>query len=67
MLVLSRRIGEEIVIADEIRVRIVSIRGDQVRLGVIAPPDVRVDRHEVRARRMTEATPADEVGAAVMQ
>jgi carbon storage regulator len=54
MLVLSRRIGEEIVIADKIRVRIVAIRGDQVRIGVTAPPSVRVDREEIRARRVTE-------------
>jgi carbon storage regulator len=52
MLVLSRRIGEEIVINDNIRVTVVAVKGDRVRLGIIAPRDVAVDRSEVRERRM---------------
>jgi len=51
MLVLSRRIGEEIVIADNVRVTVVAIHGDKVRLGITAPRSVRVDRAEVHARR----------------
>ena len=50
MLVLSRRVGEEIVIGDGIRVTVVAVQGDRVRLGVTAPNDVRVDRLEVRQR-----------------
>ena len=52
MLVLSRRIGEEIVINDNIRVTVVAVKGDRVRLGVVAPRDVNVDRSEVHERRM---------------
>jgi len=52
MLVLSRRIGEEIVINDNIRVTVVAVKGDRVRLGIVAPRDVSVDRSEVRERRM---------------
>jgi|SoiMethySBSTD1v2_1073268.scaffolds.fasta_scaffold124702_2 carbon storage regulator len=52
MLVLSRRIGEEIVINDNIRVTVVAVKGDRVRLGIVAPRDVAVDRSEVRERRM---------------
>lgn len=51
MLVLTRRLGEEIVIGDAIRVKIVLIKGDRVRLGVTAPDSVPVDRSEIHERR----------------
>ncbi len=51
MLVLSRRVGEEIVIDTAIRVTVVGTRGGRIRLGVTAPAAVAVDRLEVRARR----------------
>ena len=54
MLVLTRRIGEEIVIAADIRVRIVAVDGQKVRLGVTAAPSITVDREEVHARRCAE-------------
>lgn len=47
MLVLSRKRDESILIGDNIKVTIVDIRGDKVRLGVTAPPDVTVHREEV--------------------
>jgi carbon storage regulator len=47
MLVLSRKIGEEIVIGGDIRVRVVSIQGNQVRLGFIAPQEVSIKRQEL--------------------
>jgi carbon storage regulator len=52
MLVLSRRVGEEIIINDNIRVTVVAVKGDRVRLGIVAPRDVTVDRSEVHERRM---------------
>jgi carbon storage regulator len=51
MLVLSRRPGEEIVINGNIRLRVVEVDGNRVRLGVEAPLDVTVDRSEVHDRR----------------
>ena len=51
MLVLSRKIGEQIVIANNIRVTVAEIKGNQVRLAIDAPGDVRVDRAEVHQRR----------------
>ena len=51
MLVLSRRPGEEIVIGDNIRVTILAVNGDHIRLGITAPPAVTVDRQEVHERR----------------
>ena len=52
MLVLTRRTGEEIVIGDVVRVTVVEVKGNEVRLGVTAPASVRVDRQEVHERRM---------------
>lgn len=50
MLVLARRVGEEIVIGGDIRVTVLDVRGSQVRLGIIAPQDVRVLRQELEHR-----------------
>jgi carbon storage regulator len=47
MLVLSRRIGEEIVIDGDICLTVVSVQGHKVGLGIVAPPSVRVDRRGV--------------------
>jgi len=51
MLALTRRIGEEIVIDGDIRVMVVTVKGDKVRLGISAPASVTVDRSEVHERR----------------
>jgi carbon storage regulator len=51
MLVLTRRVGEEIVIDGSIRVMVVAVKGDKIRLGISAPPSVPVDRKEVHERR----------------
>lgn len=57
MLVLSRKKGEEIKIGSGIRVVVVAVLGGKVRLGVIAPKDVVVDRHEIaEAKRLSEKT-----------
>jgi carbon storage regulator len=47
MLVLTRRVGEEIVIAGDVRVTVVAVQGDKVRLGIVAPKEVPVHRQEV--------------------
>jgi len=47
MLVLSRKLGEQIVIADNIVITVVEIRGDKVRLGIEAPKEVPVHRKEI--------------------
>ena len=47
MLILSRRINEKIVIGDDIVVSVVEVRGDQVKLGIDAPRNVKVFRQEV--------------------
>ncbi len=47
MLVLTRKLGESIVIGDEVSVRVLGIRGGQVSLGFTAPESVRIFREEV--------------------
>jgi carbon storage regulator len=51
MLVLTRRIGEELMIADNIRLMVVAVNGNQVRLGISAPSSVPVARLELLAER----------------
>jgi carbon storage regulator len=65
MLVLSRKVSEEIVIGDDIRIKIISVDGGKVRIGIVAPKDVTVDRQEVHDRRKQwePSTPASLVEA----
>lgn len=51
MLVLSRKVGEELVIGDNIRVVINQISGNRVTVGIVAPNDVRIIRGELQAIR----------------
>ena len=55
MLCLSRRVGESIVIGDNIKITVISGRDGQIRLGIDAPVELAVDRSEVRAAKL--ATP----------
>jgi carbon storage regulator len=50
VLIFTRRVGEEIRINDDIRVRIIDIKGKQVRLGIEAPPEIIVHREEIYLR-----------------
>jgi carbon storage regulator len=46
MLVLNRKRGQEVVIGDNIRLTVVAVRGNRVRLGITAPPGVSIQREE---------------------
>lgn len=50
MLILTRRVGETVMIGDDVTVTVLGVKGGQVRLGVAAPKDVAVHRSEVAAR-----------------
>ncbi len=50
MLILTRRVGETLIIGDEVSVTVLGVRGSQVRLGVNAPKDVSVHREEIYER-----------------
>ncbi|MBX9625647.1 MAG: carbon storage regulator [Gemmataceae bacterium] len=54
MLVLTRKPGEQIVIGHGIRVTVVSVGPGRVKIGVEAPPEVRVDRAEIHERVLAE-------------
>ena len=54
MLVLTRRVGEVLKIGDSVSVMVVQIRGKQVRLGILAPTDVKVTRMQLPDRRSDE-------------
>jgi carbon storage regulator len=56
VLVLTRRVGDSIMIGDDIVVTVLEVRSDQVRLGIDAPREVSVHREEVY-RQMTEGEP----------
>jgi carbon storage regulator len=56
MLVLTRRIGEEVVINEDIYVTVLAIRGNRVRLGIEAPLHTSVDRRELHERRIAQRT-----------
>lgn len=54
MLVLNRKIGEQVMIGNEVTVTVVGIRGDKVRLGINAPQALRVLRTECRPKTADE-------------
>jgi len=54
MLVLTRRVGERLIIGDDVTVNVLSIKGNQVRIGIDAPPEVTIHRQEVFERILKE-------------
>jgi carbon storage regulator len=54
MLILTRRVGETLVIGDDVTVTVLSVRGNQVRIGVNAPKNVTVHREEIYQRIQQE-------------
>jgi carbon storage regulator len=60
MLILTRRVGETLVIGDSVTVTVLGVKGGQVRIGIEAPRHVTVHREEIYERIRTEpARPAD--------
>jgi carbon storage regulator len=56
MLVLSRKIEESIVIANAITITVLAVRGGKVRLGIVAPEGVPLDRQEKHVLKMAQCT-----------
>lgn len=63
MLILTRRIGETLMIGDDVAVTVLGVKGNQVRLGIDAPKDVAVHREEIYERIRSEGeTDEDSIG-----
>jgi len=62
MLILTRRIGESLMIGDEVKITVLGVRVNQVRVGVSAPKSVSVHREEIYDRIQKEAEAKRETG-----
>jgi carbon storage regulator len=59
MLILTRRVGETLMIGVEVTVTVLGVKGNQVRIGINAPKDVSVHREEIYQRIKREQNPGD--------
>jgi len=60
MLILTRRVGESLIIGDDVTITVLGVKGNQVRIGVNAPRDVAVHREEILDRIQADSVAHDD-------
>jgi carbon storage regulator len=60
MLILTRRVGESLIIGDDVTITVLGVKGNQVRIGVNAPRDVAVHREEILDRIQADSLADDD-------
>lgn len=61
MLILTRRVGETVMIGDEVTITVLGVKGNQVRVGINAPKHVAVHREEIYERIKREQQPTEDL------
>jgi len=62
VLILTRRVGETLIIGDDVHITVLGVKGNQVRVGINAPKSVSVHREEIYERIQREKSPEDDSG-----